>query len=436
MQINHRAALALFRLPLARVSRLLFYSPSARTRRKFGNYILWVAGPLVAAAAVATMAAPAATNDTTPISPVESPFVDKSVGGEPEHCAAWSKMGYCAPTSEHIEYMRQNCEKTCAKAGGGPKGGPKPPDVGESGEAPPVDTWEKPSECNAWAGAGECKNNPAFMKTNCAGSCAALDWARERYERRCPRPAVYEQALPAGKMNETFSRIMSDFGHLEPEMISSDPPVLIFHKFLTDGESDAFIVHGKGRYTASLGVGMKADGTMGDVETEIRTSSHGWCQHAACLNDPHVQAVVARVADVTQTPSTNAEFAQLVYYHACDENDPKQKCAFYRRHSDYIEGDEHKLPGVRIYTLFAYLNDVPEGGGTRFTDLPTGPVTFQPQRGKAILWPSVLADQPHTKDDRTHHEALPVTGGEKYGANFWIHQYDFKGPHTTGCTAS
>ena len=27
-------------------------------------------------------------------------------------------------------------------------------------------------------------------------------------------------------------------------------------------------------------------------------------------------------------------------------------------------------PGVRIYTLFAYLNDVPEGGGTRFTKLP------------------------------------------------------------------
>ena len=50
--------------------------------------------------------------------------------------------------------------------------------------------------------------------------------------------------------------------------------------------------------------------------------------------------------------------------------------------------------GVRIYTLFMYLNDVPEGGGTRFTDLPSGPVTFQPQRGKAILWPSVLESDP------------------------------------------
>merc|ERR1712228_653158 len=154
--------------------------------------------------------------------------------------------------------------------------------------------------------------------------------------------------------------------------------------------------------------------------------------HQECVQDPDVKRVVARVADITQTPETNAEFAQLVYYHACPEkNDPK--CAFYKRHNDYIESDEHKLPGVRIFTLFTYLNDVPEGGGTRFTDLPE-PITIQPQKGKAILWPSVLADQPHAKDDRTHHEALPVTAGEKFGANFWIHQYDFMGAHFKGCT--
>lgn len=288
-----------------------------------------------------------------------------------------------------------------------------------------------------------------------------------------------------------------------------DAQVILFHKFFSQSETDAFIRHGKGRYEKSLGVGMKEDGTMGDVSTEIRTSSHGWCQHPACLNDPDVQRVVARVSDVTQTPATNAEFAQLVYYHACPSPDDPS-CAFYRRHNDYIDGDEHKLQGVRIYTLFGYMNDVPDGGGTRFTSLPSGPVTFQPQRGKAILWPSVLADDPHSKDERTDHEALPVTAGtppglttkakgrilsardlaalvfaplkcslalslspapphpprphpspasvavhlshlltqsapdgfaathlagEKYGANFWIHQYDFKGAHARGCTA-
>ena len=34
----------------------------------------------------------------------------------------------------------------------------------------------------------------------------------------------------------------------------------------------------------------------------------------------------------------------------------------------------------------------------------------------------MLAGAPHSKDSRTDHEALPVTAGEKFGANFWIHQ--------------
>ena len=41
-------------------------------------------------------------------------------------------------------------------------------------------------------------------------------------------------------------------------------------------------------------------------------------------------------------------------------------------------------------------------------------MTFQPKTGKAILWPSVLAGDPHSKDSRTDHEALPVTAGEKF----------------------
>mmetsp|Transcript_18408 Transcript_18408/g.42360 ORF Transcript_18408/g.42360 Transcript_18408/m.42360 type:complete len:385 (-) Transcript_18408:361-1515(-) len=299
---------------------------------------------------------------------------------------------------------------------------------------PPVDL-HNTSECAAWAADGQCAANGAFMLTRCELSCLKLELVKQAYERRCPKPENYTPTLAPGQMPRTFARIMSHFPELEPEMISEDPPVILFHKFLSDAEAEAFIKHGAGRYSKSLGVGLDKDGKMADVPTEIRTSSHGWCQHQACLDDPEVQRVTARVADVTQTPTENAEFAQLVYYHACDDESDNNKCAFYRRHSDYIAGDQYRLQGVRIYTLFTYLNDVPEGGATRFTDLPNGPVTFQPVKGKAVLWPSVLADEPHTVDPRTHHEALPVTKGEKYGANFWIHQYNFRNTHAKGCTA-
>eukprot|EP00967_Tisochrysis_lutea_P088207 scaffold125017_cov33-Tisochrysis_lutea.AAC.5 len=74
--------------------------------------------------------------------------------------------------------------------------------------------------------------------------------------------------------------------------------------------------------------------------------------------------------------------------------------------------------------------DVEEGGGTKFD----GGFTVQPKKGRAVLWPATFNDRPFTKDDRTHHEALPVLKGTKYAANFWIHQYDYVSAHHKGCT--
>lgn len=54
-----------------------------------------------------------------------------------------------------------------------------------------------------------------------------------------------------------------------------------------------------------------------------------------------------------------------------------------------------------------------EGGGTNFPHLG---IEVKPKRGSVVLWPSVLDNEPHAKDDRTEHEALPVIKGVKYGA--------------------
>ena len=86
--------------------------------------------------------------------------------------------------------------------------------------------------------------------------------------------------------------------------------------------------------------------------------------------------------------------------------------------------------GVRILTLFIYLNDVEEGGGTHF---PLLGITVEPKMGNALLWPSVLDQSPESKDGRTDHEALPVLKGLKYGANAWIHSRNFKKAFEIGC---
>jgi prolyl 4-hydroxylase len=79
------------------------------------------------------------------------------------------------------------------------------------------------------------------------------------------------------------------------------------------------------------------------------------------------------------------------------------------------------MQGVRILTVFLYLSDVEEGGGTNFPELN---MTVQPKRGRAVIWPSVLDAFPHQPDLRTNHQALPVIKGLKYGANAWLHQRD------------
>jgi len=74
-----------------------------------------------------------------------------------------------------------------------------------------------------------------------------------------------------------------------------------------------------------------------------------------------------------------------------------------------------RQPGVRMLTLYLYLNDVENGGGTNFDQLD---VTVMPKRGRALLWPSVLDSNPDVKDGRTTHQALPVGKDSlKFGAN-------------------
>ena len=84
-----------------------------------------------------------------------------------------------------------------------------------------------------------------------------------------------------------------------------------------------------------------------------------------------MQLLITTPLPLPQVPVPNTEFAQLVHYNACPKHgDPT--CAFYRRHSDWIDGDIHLVQGVRLYTMFMYLNDVPEDGGGNSPSNPKG----------------------------------------------------------------
>lgn len=79
-----------------------------------------------------------------------------------------------------------------------------------------------------------------------------------------------------------------------------------------------------------------------------------------------------------------------------------------------------------------YLNDVEEGGETRF-DWFGSDVKVQPKLGRVVLWPSVLDADPLEIDNRTEHEALPVLRGRKYAANAWFHMRNFEKGNAMNC---
>ncbi|OEU19820.1 hypothetical protein FRACYDRAFT_224545 [Fragilariopsis cylindrus CCMP1102] len=192
--------------------------------------------------------------------------------------------------------------------------------------------------------------------------------------------------------------------------------------FVNDEEADRLIELGSVEgYVRSTDVGpMKPDGSTEEIVSTGRTSSNAWCSNE-CINDEFVKAVTGRISNMTQFPEVNSEDLQLLRYG------PGQK---YERHHDFIEYEVDRQEGVRLLTVYLYLNDVEAGGGTNFPELD---LTVMPKRGRVLIWPSVLDDDPNEKDDRTDHQALPVEAGKKYGANAWLHMRDFKNALHRGC---
>ena len=229
---------------------------------------------------------------------------------------------------------------------------------------------------------------------------------------------------------EVFSRPAGGDEDKENEDVIDGPWVITIDNFLTDEECDFLIEAGKQLgYERSVEVKTSKDGKLGEAYiSEFRTSSNAWCNGyiissdnstESCKDSLLVRNVKEKMELFTSVPPANSEDLQLLNY------DPGQ---FYKVHHDYIAAHAPLQSGPRILTMFLYLNDVEEGGGTRFPELAphAKPLTVDPKKGKALLWPSILDENPTMKDWWTIHEALPVVKGKKYAANAWLHLRDYQ----------
>lgn len=310
-----------------------------------------------------------------------------------------------------------------------------PPEIIEAMEE---DCQNKHAQCAFWATLGECIKNPTYMKIMCGPVCRSCDHIGMLT--RCPLDPEEPNAWEAGDLNAFFFNLTTNeaYQQYEPKVLSRPsylrgdniknadykigPWIVTLENFLSQDEADRMIeLGGYLGYERSADTGkINLDGTFGKFVNDGRTSTNAWCLED-CYRDPVSQAVMARIENITNIPTINQEYLQLLRY------EPGQ---YYRTHHDYVENQVNRQSGVRMLTVFLYLNDVTEGGATNF---PMIDITVVPKRGRVLVWPSVSDDDPDVIDIRTRHQALEVEKGIKYAANAWIHRRDYQGPHQNGC---
>lgn len=201
--------------------------------------------------------------------------------------------------------------------------------------------------------------------------------------------------------------------------LAKQPTLLRFNNILSKEECE---------YLCKLGESLiKPSTTGGAKNSEInphRTS------YSAFLNKSHDEVVAnieKRIAELLKVRVKQIEPFQIVKYQ------PGQQ---YKEHHDWFDentGTEihditKEMGGNRLYTVFAYLNDLEEEdirkhkGATFFPRANGGKgVSADPIMGTGIFWKN--KDNGKTTED-TLHAGTPPGISIKWGLNIWIKEYD------------
>lgn len=301
--------------------------------------------------------------------------------------------------------------------------------------------------CKQQADAGMCERSPGWMIVHCCESCDPYLNSSELIDpaKRCSKEQLKtpDPVWRPGDLNKLFESWAQDAyfrNELGFQVVSSPDPathgatwegaeegspwVVVFDNFLTDEEVADLVKGGELEgYERSTDQGAaNAYGEQEKVVSTTRTSSNAWCMHK-CERLPGVRSASKKIEAVTGIPQVNYESFQLLKYDGGQ---------FYRSHHDSSSVDDSPA-GHRILTFFLYLSDVEEGGETYFSKLG---IAVKPKKGRALVWPSVLDEDPTYWDKRMYHEAKDVIKGEKKAANHWIHLNDYRTPNEWGCTGS
>lgn len=232
-------------------------------------------------------------------------------------------------------------------------------------------------------------------------------------------------------IREGFERPTDAFVHTKPHSLSLRtlslrPRVFGVTSFIADEECDR-ILEVAGPKVRKSAVSVKDADHGKDVDT-WRTSANFFLSSAG---DPILEAMDVRVQNLTRVPITHSEHIQVLKY----DYDGR-----YVSHTDYFDPkDYRKDKGTlrlisdgawnRLFTVFMYMSDVPEGGHTvfpyyggrkgfvPFESCDTG-YKVKPERRKVIIFYNM---HPNGQlDPDSMHGGCKVKNGTKWSGNFWF----------------
>ena len=142
------------------------------------------------------------------------------------------------------------------------------------------------------------------------------------------------------------------------------------------------------------------------VNTNIRQSDTAWLNGK---DDPVVKDIIKRLIKHVDRPVSNCEHLQVLRY---------KPGGYYKPHYDAFQNGTNP----RMYTFILALNDDYEGGETAF---PTIKKNYRMQKGDCLLFENL--DNYELMTGRAYHGGRPVTRGEKWVCNLWVHKYPYTG---------
>jgi len=246
------------------------------------------------------------------------------------------------------------------------------------------------------------------------------------YPHRPVRSFMWPADVP-GQVHTVHSNNLPDgvSGELTLRVIATEPRAFLVKNFFSKAEAEAIISIAKDSLSRSSVSMHDENGNL--VASNTRTSKNAWVSRGTKETTPILDRIFRRAADLLRLdekyihhdyPNGTTENMQVVYYGP--------NGAAYAPHHDWgVKG-----PYTRLITLLLYLNDMPSkksGGETAFPKANTGrPEGYSAHAGmgNAVLFYSQHPDG--NVDDKSLHEAKAVKGqGEKWLANFWVHDSIF-----------